>query len=280
MGIGLLFSPAALALCRARRYGARVEVETTAVVPLPAGALVPGLGRPNLADLAACGAALDEVLARARVSRAAVGVAIPDASVRIRALAEVPRGGTPGETRRLVAWQVRDGLPFAPEQARADYAALPAGAVCLVAAAPVVSQYEVFLRARRLVPVHLGAASLALWRLLAMAGPADGVVVLAEAPSATLLVASDGVPRAWRVLAAADPDTLTREIGDTVHALTESGALSARPRVLVHADPAVRDALVPALAAETDLEVADPRWPAGVPSDPALLPALGAALST
>ncbi len=199
MGLGLAFSAQQVVLCRARRRRGRIEVAQVESAPLPAGALAAAFGTPNLLDVDACEAALGGALVRARVGRSAVAVALPDPSVRVRLLPQAPRGGTRAETGRLVAWQLRDTLPFPPEQARVDCVPLGdgGGALCLVGAEPVVSQYEALLGRRHLLPVHVGAASLALWNLVETAAvpgpwleePASRCALFVEDGHATLVAA-------------------------------------------------------------------------------------------
>ncbi len=295
MGVGVALSARHVALCQARRRRGRIEIARAVTAPLPAGALTPAFGAPNLHDPGACEAALAALLAEARLGPAMVAVALPDPAVRVRLLPQEPQGGTRQEKARLVAWQLRDSLPFAPEDARVDYVPLPAdgGAagptLCLVASDAVVSQYEDLFRRRRLLPIQVGAASLALWHLLEGSPeaprpgdqlPLSRCVLFVEEAHVTLLAFASGALRFWRCLLdrGAGPVALAHEVGDCLYGLTDDGTLPGPPRVLVHHAGARGAELLDALQKEADHPVEHVAWPEGMPADPAVLPALGAAL--
>lgn len=294
MGLGLAWTSHHVTLCQARRRRGKIEVSWAVSTPLPAHSLVPSFTAPNLQDLEACEEALATTLARAGIRRAAVAVTLPDPSLRIRLLPEEPHGGTREERKQLIAWQLRDTLPFPPEQARVDYVRLSAPhtspVLCLIASPPVVSQYEEILRRKRLVPIQIGAASLALWNLWEASSREPGSdgrgqgslsVLLVEETHATLLAFAAGTPRFWRCLVGYGESmaALAQEVSDSLHTLTEEGTLPQPTRVLVHAAPPRRGEVAEILRRELDLAVEEMGWQGSLPSEPAVLPALGAALS-
>lgn len=295
MGLGLALTARQVVICQARRRRNRIEVARVVSAPLPASALVPSFARPNVQDPQACEDALAAALSRAGIGRATVAVALPDPSLRLRLLPELPRGGTREESERLIAWQLRDILPFPADQSRVDFLPLASAggpaALCLLASAAVVSQYEALLRRRRLLPIQIGPASLALWNLLELSRralrrdrPVPGLLcaLFVEETHATLIAFAGGTLRLWRCLASdgARPDALVQEVGDSLCVLNEEGALPGPPRILVHAATPQGGGDVGLLRRELPpgVEVEEVAWPAGLPADPAVLPALGAAL--
>ncbi len=286
MAIGLAFSAMSVALCEARRRGRGVEVYRTASLPLPAGALVPSLGSANVVEAAACDAVLGAILGDARRPGGLAAVAIPDLAVRVRFLDSAPAGGTREERARLVAWQLRESLPFAPAVARLDYAALGGSrTLALVASSAIVAGYEDLARRRGLLPLQVAPASLTCFTLLEPeVGPEPVAMVFAEADHVTLLLVADERPCAWRCL----PDrgqgveAIAAELADTLHALEEDGTVAGPVAIRICPDGS---ALAPALAAETGRPVDPIVWPGWLPEPTALprqrgmLAALGAVLT-
>ena len=312
MGVGLSWTSHHVTLCEARRRGNSVEILRTSSTPLSPRALVPSFNTPNIQNLQECDEALAMTLSQAKITRSPVAVSLPDPSVRIRLLSEEPQGGTREEKKRLLAWQLRDSLPFPPDQARLDYLSLSTNGsvpplpgehraasprpprddssiLCLIASSAVISQYEEILRRHRLFPVQIGASSLSLWNLWEASSQEHGAkrlpgeslcFLFVEDTHATVLIFTSGRPRFWRCLlegAEALP-ALIQEVGDSLCSLTEEGALPDLPRVLVHSTGTLGGEIAEALRRNLDLTVEQVEWIGSFPHDPALLPALGASL--
>jgi type IV pilus assembly protein PilM len=136
--------------------------------PLPAGAVVPGLGAPNIVDpgpvTAAVTRALDAV-GRARH----VALVVPDSAAKVslvRFEQAPPRGR---DLEAMLRWQVRKSVPFRVEDAQvtwADGQALDGGGrefVVALARRDVIAQYEAALSA---AGAHAGVVDLASFNLV------------------------------------------------------------------------------------------------------------------
>ena len=123
-----------------------------AFVPLPAGALVPGIEEPNLrapeAVIAAIRSALAEVSPRTR----AVTLVLPDTLVRVFVLDFDSLPAKPAEAIPVVRFRLRKMVPFDVEHAGVSYQILKQDEnECKVLAAvmpgPILAEYEAAVRA-------------------------------------------------------------------------------------------------------------------------------------
>ena len=179
--------------------GAPPAVEATAVVPLPAGAVVPALSAANMADAAVVASAVKEALDRTGAARH-VALVIPDAVARVAIvkLEEVPARAA--DLDALLRWHVRKSLPFKLDEAQVTYGSGPAtlgpGREFLVVAArrDIVAEYEAPCLAAGAHPglVDLATTSLVNLQLAAGAPEGDWLLVHLAPDSATLAVVRGG----------------------------------------------------------------------------------------
>ena len=137
-----------------------------AYVPLPAGALVPGIEEPNLrapeAVTAAIRSALGEVSPRTR----AVTLILPDTLVRVFVLDFDSLPAKPAEAIPVVRFRLRKMVPFEVEHAGVSYQVLFENKTeCKVLAAvmpgPILAEYEAAVRAAGYEPGAVLPSSLA-----------------------------------------------------------------------------------------------------------------------
>ncbi len=135
-------------------------------VPLPAGALVPGIEETNLrapeAVTAAIRSALGEVSPRTR----AVTLILPDTLVRVFVLDFDSLPAKPGEALPVVRFRLRKMVPFDVEHAGVSYQVLAEDKTeCKVLAAvmpgPILAEYEAAVRAAGYEPGAVLPSSLA-----------------------------------------------------------------------------------------------------------------------
>ena len=134
--------------------------------PLPAGALLPGIGEPNVrapeAVAAAIRTALDQVSPRTR----SVTLIIPDTVVRVFVLDFDAIPEKPAEALPVLRFRLRKMVPFDVEHAGLSYQVLMQNKhECKVLAAvlpgPVLAEYEAAVRAAGYEPGALLPSSLA-----------------------------------------------------------------------------------------------------------------------
>lgn len=219
--VGVEFSAAGVAAVAVEANGAATVVTRHAFVPLPAGALVPGLNAANIADRDAVVAALRQALdAVGRPRR--VAVAIPDVVSRLTIvrLETVPEKVL--ERDQLLRWHVRKAAPFDVDAAQVSIApgrALPDGArefIVAVARRDIVEEYENVCAA---CSAHAGVVDLASSALLHVAGAdarragGDWMLVHLAGAYASLAIVRQDVPIFFRTRG---PDA-EGSLADTVH---------------------------------------------------------------
>ena len=137
-----------------------------AFVPLPPGALIPGIEEPNLraseAVAAAIRSALDEISPRSR----AVTVVLPDTVVRVFVLEFDSLPAKPAEALPVVRFRLRKMVPFEVEHAGVSYQLLSqTESECKVLAAvvpgPILAEYESAVRAAGYEPGSVLSSTLA-----------------------------------------------------------------------------------------------------------------------
>lgn len=158
---------AARPIARARRGASdSAQGHVYAFVPLPHGALIPGIEEPNLrvpeAVAAAIRSALDEISPRAR----AVTVVLPDTVVRVFVLDFDSLPAKPSEALPVVRFRLRKMVPFEVEHAGVSFQLLSqTESECKVLAAvvpgPILSEYESAVRAAGYEPGAVLSSTLA-----------------------------------------------------------------------------------------------------------------------
>lgn len=120
--------------------------------PIPAGALVPGIGEPNLLKPEAVASALRQALGEVAPGSRAVTLVIPDTAVRVFVLDFDTFSSKPAEAYPLLRFRLRRMVPFDVEQAGLSYQILSEGTTeCRVLAAvipgPILQEYEAAVQA-------------------------------------------------------------------------------------------------------------------------------------
>jgi Tfp pilus assembly PilM family ATPase len=154
-----------------------------AVEPLPAGALVPSLTAPNIADRAAVTQALARVLERVGRPRR-IGLIIPDpcAKVSFVRFEHVPVRAQ--DLDQLIRWQVRKAAPFPIEEAQIGHVRglqTDEGQEFIVTLAKrdIILEYEALLSA---AGAHAGLVDICTFNVI------NAVLSGADAPSADWLL--------------------------------------------------------------------------------------------
>src|SRR5580698_5821167 len=167
---------------------------TYAFEPLPHGALLHGIGEPNLrapeAVAAAIRSALDQVSPRSR----SVTLIIPDTVVRVFVLDFDTLPGKPAEALPVLRFRLRKMVPFDVEHAGLSYQVLVEKKdECKVLAAvlpgPVLAEYETAVRAAGYEPGAVLPSSLAA---LAAVDSLEAVLVANLSPFALTTCISTG----------------------------------------------------------------------------------------
>ncbi len=247
-----------IGVVRLAREGRRLSLGAAASLDLPEGALRVSMTQPNVTDAAAFRDTLRSALERAgalHVGR--VALVLPDPVAR---LALLPGSEVAAKRRKqseeLIRFRLRKAVPFDVRDARLAFAGggTRAADSVLVAAVylPVIESYEAACRALGLHPGLVELSGLAL--LNAAFGslpPADRLLINWDEDYVTLLLARGEWPVLVRTLAgeaAASPDEVAREVGNTI--------LYYRERLggNVLAQAVVRSALLPADEAIRRLE--------------------------
>ena len=115
--------------------------------PLPAGALVPGIGEPNFRNPEAVAAAIRSALSQVSPRTRAVTLVIPDTTVRVFVLDFDSLPAKPAEVYPVLRFRLRKMVPFEVEHAGLSYQILvETKSECKVLAAvlpgPILAEYE------------------------------------------------------------------------------------------------------------------------------------------
>src|ERR1700733_1610216 len=158
---------AARPTARARRGASdTAQGNIYAFVPLPPGALIPGIEEPNLrapeAVAAAIRSALDEISPRSR----AVTVVLPDTVVRVFVLDFDSLPAKPSDALPVVRFRLRKMVPFEVEHAGVSYQLLSQPesefkAPPPVVPGPILAEYESAIRAAGYEPGAVLSSTLA-----------------------------------------------------------------------------------------------------------------------
>lgn len=170
---------------RVAMRGDQIVVAGHASEALPAGAVVPALGAPNIPDVPAVARVVARVLGQLGGPVGRVGLVVPDTLARVSLvkLDRVPARAA--DLQEIVRWQIRKTAPFPMEQAVLAVtpgAASPEGGAELVVAlarADVLRPYE---QACRMAGAHPGLVDLATFSVV------NGVLAGASAPAGDWLL--------------------------------------------------------------------------------------------
>jgi len=146
------------------RHGGQVPVY--AFEPLPAGALVPGIGEPNLRAPEAVANAIRSALGQTSPRSRAVTLVLPDTVVRVFVLDFDSLPSKADEAFSVMRFRLRKMVPFEVEHAGLSYQVLTENKTeCKVLAAvipgPILQEYEAAVRAAGYEPGAVLPSSLA-----------------------------------------------------------------------------------------------------------------------
>ena len=182
-----------------------------AVKPLPAGTVAPSLAGPSILGRETLAAALKDLALRVGNGSAQVGVLVPDGLARVGVLPLETLPANRREAATLIGWNLRDGLPFPPEEARISYQAVPGTEpgrmelVAVAARASVLAEYESLLEHINRSSSLLLPATVALLPLLPQAEE-PVLLIHVYSATATLAVAHGPHLRFWRTREFEEPD--------------------------------------------------------------------------
>ncbi|HXR38240.1 MAG TPA: hypothetical protein VN776_04080 [Terracidiphilus sp.] len=133
---------------------------------LPAGALLPGIGEPNLRATEAIVAAIRTTLGEVSPRTRAVTLVVPDTVVRVFVLDFDSLPAKPAEAYPVLRFRLRKMVPFDVEHAGLSYQVLAASknecrVLAAVLPAPVLAEYEGAVRAAGYEPGAVLPSSLA-----------------------------------------------------------------------------------------------------------------------
>ena len=191
-----------------------------ATEPLPAGALVPGLTAPNVADRAAVSEALARVLEKVGRPRR-VGLIIPDPCTKVSFVRFEHVPARSQDLDQLIRWQVRKAAPFAIEEAQVSHVRglrTDEGQEFIVTLAKrdIIREYEGLLSA---AGAHAGLVDICTFNVInavlsgANAPSADWLLVNVAADYASISILRGGQLMFFRSRVAENEGTLT----DLVH---------------------------------------------------------------
>lgn len=142
------------------------EAPVYAYVPLPYGALIPGIGEPNIRDEEAVAAAFRSALSQVSPRTRAVTLVLPDTAVRIFVLDFDSLPPRPADVLPVLRFRLRKMVPFDVEHAGVTYQVLSQSKTeCRVLTAvlpgPILAEYEAAVRAAGYEPGAVLPSSLA-----------------------------------------------------------------------------------------------------------------------
>jgi len=120
--------------------------------PLPAGALLPGIGEPNLRSAEAVAAAIRTALGQVSPRTHAVTLVLPDTAVRVFVLDFDALPVKTAEAVSVLRFRLRKSVPFEVEDAGLSYQILTQSkdnckVLAAVLPAPILAEYEAVVRA-------------------------------------------------------------------------------------------------------------------------------------
>jgi type IV pilus assembly protein PilM len=137
-----------------------------AFVPLPAGALVPGIGEPNIRAAETVSAAIRSALNQVSPRTRAVTLVMPDTAVRVFMLDFDSLPGRAAEAVPVLRFRLRKMVPFDVEHAGVSYQVLAQDknewkVLTAVLPGPILAEYEAAVRAAGYEPGAVLPSSLA-----------------------------------------------------------------------------------------------------------------------
>ena len=187
-----------LAAVRWTRTG---SVESLAVEPLPAGAIVPSAVEPNLANIPTLRTAFASVCGRLRAKNEDVAMLLPDPVIRVlvQHFEEFPR--SPEAALPMLRWKLKKSIPFEVDETLLSYMRQSprehgVDVVIALARQQVVREYEALAESVGLRAGVILSSSLAAVALV----EAHGMTLLARISGAALttVIVRDGILCGYR----------------------------------------------------------------------------------
>ncbi len=190
-GVAIEIGAGHVTAVRLARRGSAATVAAHSVEPLTAGAVVPALAAPNIAEVPAVGRAVAAALGRLGSRARRVALVVPDTVAKISLVRFEKVPPKPADLMELVRWQIRKSVPFPLEQAVVSYT--PGGHpiegghefIVSVARTDIVEQYEA---ACVHAGVHAGLVDLATFSIIngvlsGLAAPAGDWLLVHTTPT-------------------------------------------------------------------------------------------------
>jgi type IV pilus assembly protein PilM len=209
--------------------------------PLPAGALLPGVGEPNLRAPEAVANAIRVALVAVAPRTRAVTLVVPDAVVRVFVLDFEAFPAKPAEALPVLRFRLRKMLPFDVEHAGVSYQLLvekknEVKVLVAVLPGPILAQYESAVREAGYEPGAILPSSLAALAAIESTEPA--LMANLIGPSLTTVIASGDDLLLYRnVELSSEPAPRLEEVrrGIAVATAYFEDKLLARPKLLYNA---------------------------------------------
>ena len=144
--------------------------------PLPAGAIVPGIGNQNLLQPDAVAAAIRKALDRVAPRKRDVTLIIPDTAIRVFVLDFDSLPSKPADVLSVLRFRLRKTVPFDVEHAGISYQVLAGSenekrVLTAILPANILAEYEAVVRAAGYEPGAVMPSSLAGMAALDSGGP-------------------------------------------------------------------------------------------------------------
>jgi type IV pilus assembly protein PilM len=153
------------------------EAPVYAYVTLPYGALIPGIGEPNIRDAEAVAAAFRSALSQVAPRTRAVTLVLPDTAVRIFVLDFDSLPPRTADVLPVLRFRLRKMVPFDVEKAGVSYQVLSEDknecrVLIAILPGPILEEYEAVARAAGFEPGAVLPSSLAALAALETSEPA------------------------------------------------------------------------------------------------------------
>ncbi len=196
---------------------------------LEAGAVVPSLDRPNIADPARVEAVVAEAVRALGLADQTAALLLPEACARVYIVGVDSAAASPEEREAVFRWRVAKQAPSLPEDARWSIDSLPAGAgeriVGAVASSAVVAEYEALFARNRVRIGLVTLPTLSLLRLLPGASAGNAILINAEEGALALAAVMGGKLALYRQKPLSGDDVsaahVVKEAENTIHFLED-----------------------------------------------------------
>lgn len=243
----------------------RRRCDRLAVADLEPGSLQALLSRSNISSQSELHRAVRRLAEVVGNGNSRLGLLIPDAAARVAMLTFEALPDNAKEADALLAWRVKDLLPFPPEEARLSYQVLRRATdsielLVVAARSAVLAEYESALEPMQGGPVLILPSTMALLPLVPDSAPGAQLVIHFCSGSVTAVVLAAGGVRLWRTrpVGATTTGDLAGEIAaeiDRVTASTRDSLALDIERIWLCARPPATSELAGQLAAQLSRQV-------------------------